>query len=61
MKKSMFRLMLCISFLVSFCFAGTAKADVTINATNFPDSVFRKYVQDHFDKDKDNKIGRAHV
>ena len=33
-----------------------AAADVEINATNFPDANFRKYVQDNADKNKDGKL-----
>ena len=39
----------CILFAVNV-FAGE---DVAIDATNFPDDIFRKYVSDNFDKNAD--------
>ena len=36
-------------------------ADVEINATNFPDEVFRSYVGDHFDSDKDGKLSEEEI
>lgn len=32
---------------------------VEINDTNFPDSVFRKYVEDNIDTEKDDKLSQA--
>lgn len=32
---------------------------VGINNTNFPDSVFRKYVEDNIDTEKDDKLSQA--
>ena len=36
-----------------------AASDVVINATNFPDKVFRAYVKKSFDKNKDGKLSKA--
>ena len=38
-----------------------AAADVDINATNFPDKIFRKYVSDNIDKDKDGKLSEKEI
>ncbi len=34
---------------------------VAINETNFPDAVFRQYVSDEFDKDKDNSLSEEEI
>ena len=38
-----------------------AAGDVEINSTNFPDSVFRQYVKDNFDINKDNKLNSNEI
>ena len=35
-----------------------AAGDVAINSTNFPDGVFRKYVSDNYDSNKDGKLSQ---
>ena len=35
-----------------------AAGDVAINATNFPDAVFRKYVSENYDSNKDGKLSQ---
>lgn len=38
-----------------------AEGDVEINETNFPDEVFRKYVEDSFDENKDKVLSNAEI
>ena len=38
-----------------------ATGDVKINKTNFPDAVFRKYVSENFDKNKDKKLSKSEI
>ena len=35
--------------------------DVAIDGKNFPDSVFRKYVSDHFDTNRDGKLNEEEI
>ncbi|MGN1106521.1 MAG: hypothetical protein ACI4RH_07705 [Huintestinicola sp.] len=44
---------------VSFEAEVSAGDSVDIDAANFPDDTFRKYVSDNFDTDKDGKLSRA--
>ncbi|MCR5347315.1 MAG: hypothetical protein K6E38_06005, partial [Fretibacterium sp.] len=46
---------------VLFPFAGAAWADVTINATNFPDENFRVYVSDTLDTDGNGSLSDAEI
>ena len=39
----------------------SAAGDVKINEKNFPDSVFRDYVKENFDKNKDGKLSSSEV
>ena len=36
-------------------------ADITINATNFPDDNFRAYVREEIDKDGNNKLSASEI
>ena len=38
-----------------------AAGDVAINATNFPDEIFRQYVKDNFDTNKDGKLDSKEI
>ena len=54
-RGSGLRRTLCLLALVAFYAVG-AKADVAINATNFPDGNFRTYVSSNCDTDKDTYL-----
>ena len=38
-----------------------AAGDVAINATNFPDAIFRQYIKDNFDTNKDGKLNSKEI
>ena len=38
-----------------------AAGDVAINATNFPDVIFRQYIKDNFDTNKDGKLNSKEI
>ncbi len=59
MKKKILGLIVCTVMLGLFGLlagAGTVYADVAINEENFPDAIFRAYVGDNFDTDKDGQL-----
>ena len=56
MKKAI-GMLICILLV---CVCAAALADVEINATNFPDPVFREYVK-QFDKDGDGKFSGSEI
>ncbi|MBQ9904920.1 MAG: hypothetical protein IJM47_09065, partial [Synergistaceae bacterium] len=56
--KKLSAVMLC----VMMCFIASSSAwakTVAINKTNFPDAVFREYVSNNFDTNKDGKLTDA--
>ncbi|MBO4580489.1 MAG: leucine-rich repeat domain-containing protein [Clostridiales bacterium] len=64
MNKRMIPVLLCASLALAVMFAGTsasAAGSVTINATNFPDRNFRKYVIKNFDLDKNDVLSEAEI
>ena len=56
MKKKVLSTMLAL-----FAIATTARAQVEINATNFPDEKFRAYVKDNFDTNKNNFLSEEEI
>lgn len=48
---------LCVTFMLTL----PAAADVTINSSNFPDSVFRSYISSNFDTDKNGKLSDSEI
>ena len=42
--------------IIMLAFCNQSFADVNIDASNFPDDVFRNYVKNNFDKDNDNVL-----
>lgn len=60
-KKFLSALLLCCMVLTLLPTAALADGDVAINETNFPDSGFRKYVKENFDKDKDDSLSAAEI
>lgn len=41
--------------------AAEASSDVAVNSTNFPDKVFRQYILDNLDTNKDNKLSSTEI
>ena len=54
--KKVFALMVCFSVM-----CGAAWGEVEINATNFPDEIFRTYVSKNFDGDSDGILGDSEI
>ena len=52
---------LALSFIPVFAGNVSAASDVAINEKNFPDKVFRKYVKEKFDTNKDNKLSSKEI
>ena len=52
---------LALSFIPVFAGNVSAASDVAINEKNFPDKVFRKYVKEKFDSNKDNKLSSKEI
>ena len=51
------RLVMVLGLMPSAAFAG--EGDVEINETNFPDSVFRTYIEKNCDKDGDKALSES--
>ena len=51
MKAIRFNCVIALTLLAMFCFPLKVFAEVDVNETNFPDSAFREYVSNNFDKD----------
>ena len=59
MKKKALCLLLCLALCCALVPAAAAEdGGVGIDSFNFPDPVFRAYVQDHFDADRDGVLSR---
>ena len=62
--KSLKHVVLVVAAGVVFFGAGNtvnAEGNVAINETNFPDSVFRNYVKEEFDTNKDGYLDKAEI
>lgn len=60
-KKFLSALLLCCMVLTLLPTAALADGDVAINETNFPDSGFRKYVKENFDKDDNDRLSADEI
>lgn len=60
-KKFLSALLLCCMVLTLLPTAALADGDVAINETNFPDSSFRGYVKEKFDKNKDDILSAEEI
>ncbi len=49
------------TFEIDWNFAANAADGVAINATNFPDEIFRSYVSDYFDTNSDGALSTAEI
>lgn len=60
-KRLLSILLLCCMVLTLLPTAAFAAGDVNINETNFPDTNFRQYVKDEFDKDGNEVLSAAEI
>lgn len=61
MKKRLMTLLLSVLMVFSMAPTTVWAADITIDATRFPDEVFRQYVETYFDTNQDNVLSEEEI